>query len=225
MSRRLLATSRTAGLRAVDDGRNTSTWGGTVSLDEKTGKLHSELHPSLSVACGAKLVRCTVSELRYHVSCSPPRISRCAQTAAVWASQMAGHCGINAWKINSLVVHAVAQKDQPTVFTRVSRSSTDMTFPIFTHEPSVSRAPSGEWVLYWSGYPEGHSLGPACLHACTDGSTPKNLSAFGCKLPRGGSPPTYMSWASSPDGPWTSPVEVLARPAHPASCLAPGVIF
>ena len=36
----LLPTARTAGLRAVDDGENTSTWGGTVSLDNDTGLLH-----------------------------------------------------------------------------------------------------------------------------------------------------------------------------------------
>ena len=168
-SLRLLPTSRVAGLRAVDGGHNTSTWGGTVALDNEMGKLH------------------------------------------MWASQISGHCGINAWKINSFVVHAVASKENPTVFTRVN-SSTDMSFPIFTHEPSVSRAPTGEWVLYWSGYPKGRSLGPPCMSACTDGWTPKNLSAYGCKLPRGGSPPTYMSWAASPDGPWSPPVEVLAAP-------------
>lgn len=171
-SLRLLPTTRTAGLRATDGGHNTSTWGGTVALDNVTGALH------------------------------------------MWASEMAGHCGIQSWKINSFVVHAVAQKETPAVFTRVnsSASPTDMTFPIFTHEPSVSRAPSGEWVLYWSGYPAGHSLGPPCLHACTDGWTPRNLSAFGCTLPRGGSPPTYMSWAMTPDGPWSTPVSVLSAP-------------
>ncbi len=171
-SLRLLPASRGAGLRAVDDGHNTSTWGGTVSLDNATGKLH------------------------------------------MWASEMAGHCGIGAWKINSFVVHAVADKDSPDMFKRVEGGShgTDMKFPIFTHEPSVSRAPSGEWVLYWSGYPPNKGLGPPCLNACTDGWTPKNISAYGCKLPRGGSPPTYMSWSTSPNGPWSPPVEVLAAP-------------
>ena len=52
-------------------------------------------------------------------------------------------------------------------------------------------------MLYWSGYPAGHNLGPPCT-VCMDGSTPKG----GCKLPRGGSPPTYISWATSPKGPW-----------------------
>lgn len=111
-------------------------------------------------------------------------------------------------------VHAIAAKDSPDVFRRVDAAShaTDMQFPIFTHEPSVSRAPTGEWVLYWSGYPQNHRLGPPCLNACTDGWTPQNLSAYGCKLPRGGSPPTFMSWADRPDGPWSPPVEVLAAP-------------
>jgi hypothetical protein len=115
-------------------------------------------------------------------------------------------------EINSFVVHAVAEKDSPNTFRRVgvANNGTDMKFPIFTHEPSVSRAPSGEWVLYWSGYPQNHGLGPPCLNACTDGWTPGNLSAYGCKLPRGGSPPTYMSWAMAPDGPWSPPVKVLA---------------
>jgi len=48
-------------------------------------------------------------------------------------------------------------------------------------------------VLYWSTYPNGHTLGPPCTN-CTDGYTPP-----GCGSPRGGSPPTYMSWSSSPN--------------------------
>jgi len=165
-SLRLLPTTRAAGLRAVDDGHNTSTWGGTVALDHTTGTLH------------------------------------------MWASQMAGHCGINSWKINSFVVHATSPSGAGGVFTRATGSGLDMAFPIFTHEPSVSRAPTGEWVLYWSGYPKGKGLGPPCLNVCTDGATP----ASGCKLPRGGSPPTYMSWSATPDGPWSAPAEVLAAP-------------
>lgn len=160
---RLLPTTRSAGLRAVDGGHNTSTWGGTVALDPTTGRQH------------------------------------------MWASEMAYHCGIDAWKINSFVVHAVAEKGSD-VFTRVASRDPDMIFPIFTHEPSMSRGPSGEWVLYWSGYPQNHSLGPPCRDVCSDGWTPRT----GCALPRGGSPPTYMSWAHGPDGPWSAPVQVLA---------------
>ena len=59
---RLMPASRGSGLRAEDGGHNTSTWGGTVALDNATGDLH------------------------------------------MWASQMAGQCGIAAWKINSFVV-------------------------------------------------------------------------------------------------------------------------
>eukprot|EP00729_Bicosta_minor_P010939 gene10939-11093_t len=165
---RLEPTTAAAGLRAVDNGYNTSTWGGTVSLDEKTGLLH------------------------------------------MWASVMSNHCGIQSWKVNSFVVHAVASKDG--VFHRTNTTASSLPFssgfPVFTHEPSVSRGPNKEWVLYWSGYPAGHNLGPPCT-ACTNGSTPKGGA---CKLPRGGSPPTYMSWAPSPDGPWSAPVEVLAAP-------------
>ena len=36
----LRPTTRTAGLRAVDDGRNTSTWGGATLLDRETGVFH-----------------------------------------------------------------------------------------------------------------------------------------------------------------------------------------
>lgn len=112
---RLEPTTAAAGLRAVDNGYNTSTWGGTVSLDEKTGLLH------------------------------------------MWASVMSNHCGIQSWKVNSFVVHAVASKDG--VFHRTNTTASSLPFssgfPVFTHEPSVSRGPNKEWVLYWSGYPAG----------------------------------------------------------------------
>lgn len=125
----------------------------------------------------------------------------------MWASEMANHCGINTWKVNSFIVHATASAtDGKFAFQRVNDSITRSMFPVFSHEPTVVRGPSGEWVLYWSTYPNGHTLGPPCTN-CTDGYTPP-----GCGSPHGGSPPTFMSWSLSPEGPWSTPVAVLAAP-------------
>jgi hypothetical protein len=55
--------------------------------------------------------------------------------------------GIKAWITNSQVVHAVA--DSPTTSPyRFMRK--EVVAPVFAHEPTVSRAPTGEWVMFVS---------------------------------------------------------------------------
>jgi hypothetical protein len=82
------------------------------------------------------------------------------------------------------------------------------------HTNSVALATMTQ-VLYWSTYPNGHTLGPPCTN-CTDGYTPP-----GCGSPRGGSPPTYMSWSLSPDVSNSTHVFASMCCAHttrPATC-------
>merc|ERR1740117_191221 len=63
----------------------------------------------------------------------------------MWAAEMAGGTGIKSWITNSQVVHAVA--DSPLgPWTR-----RDTVFPVFAHEPTVARAPTGEYVMYFTG--------------------------------------------------------------------------
>ena len=192
----LLPTVRDAGLRLVDDGANTSTWGGAAVLDPDTGLLH------------------------------------------MWSSEMLAHCGIDSWTTNSHVIHA-ASADGGRTFTRrentpgrdssssnsrvpaevwppdtnrshleASRDPAEV-WPAFSHEPNVVRAPTGEWVMYWTALAPGASPQPIC-EQCTDGNTPAHAQ---CAHSAGGSGPTYMSVSSSPDGPWGQPQRLFASQA------------
>eukprot|EP00935_MAST-01C_sp_MAST-1C-sp1_P000992 g992.t1 len=148
----LLPTTRDAGLRLVDGGTNTSSWGGGVLLDSSTGLYH------------------------------------------MWASEMLSHCGIDSWTTNSHVIHATSTDG--IHFTRKEE-----VWPAFSHEPNVIRAPTGEWVMYWTALAKGQPKPPVC-NQCHDGVTP---AAAQCVHAAGGTGPTYMSVAKSPDGPWSTP--------------------
>jgi hypothetical protein len=85
-------------------------------------------------------------------------------------------------------------------------------FPVFTHEPTAARAPTGEFVLFVThhdGPPT--AAGEADTCNCTDGSS----ESGGCSNELGPCDPakhaegqcsanTYMSFASSPHGPWSA---------------------
>ena len=70
----------------------------------------------------------------------------------MWSAEMGGHCGIGAWLANSVVVHSTS-KDPHGLYQRDG-----VVFPTFSHEPTVVRAPSGEFVMFfsstiWNGHP------------------------------------------------------------------------
>jgi hypothetical protein len=117
----------------------------------------------------------------------------------MWAARMTNNCGIGAWLSNSEVVHAFA--DSPTGSFAVDA----VVWPIWAHEPTVVRAPTGEYVMYWTGNNGSGVLanpgGQVCA-SCVDGSTPPS-----CRTGRNWSVPlpTYMSWAAGPRGPWAPP--------------------
>jgi hypothetical protein len=115
----------------------------------------------------------------------------------MFASQMINHCGINAWTRNSHVVHATCS-DAGGKYVRVNDSRGGEIFPVFSHEPNAVRDPTtGEWALFFTlKSPSGRTV---CN--CTDGSTPP-ATCGGLQ----GEGPTYVSWASSPGGPWATPL-------------------
>jgi len=121
----------------------------------------------------------------------------------MWASEMGLHCGIDAWRSNSAVVHAHSQ-----VGVRFER--TGVVVPAFAHEPTVVRAPTGEWVMYYTGDPEGATPQPLCKQ-CVDGNTPANTT---CGTGAAGIGPTFMIWAKSPLGPWSKPEVLFAAQAN-----------
>ena len=89
-----------------------------------------------------------------------------------------------------------------------------MVWPVFAHEPTVARAPTGEYVMYFTtNY--GEEPGSQCGVPCTCGrngtsclSCPNDQQ---CTWPGKRAPmSTRMSYASSPSGPWSDPVLVPA---------------
>lgn len=120
----------------------------------------------------------------------------------MWASEITEHCGINAWTFNSRIVHATS----PTPLGRFQR---DGEFSgVFSHEPTAVRDPTTkEWAVFFtSAIPSNR---PVCN--CSDGSSSASCEA----LPKYGKQgPTFVTWASSPTGPWSPPLELLSEGAR-----------
>lgn len=125
------------------------------------------------------------------------------RTWHMWASEIANHCGVDSWLANSRIVHAQSGSSSP--LSRFSKTST--VWEIFAHEPNVVRAPSGEWVMFFTGSRNGSVVHGGKVCDCT-------ASAAGATTPGCVSGPavqplqTYMSYAHVPSGPWTTPVAI-----------------
>jgi len=63
----------------------------------------------------------------------------------MFAAEIAGSCGMNVWLSNSRVIHATSP--DPTVEPFERRS---VVAPVFAHEPIAARAPTGEYVLWYT---------------------------------------------------------------------------
>ena len=134
----------------------------------------------------------------------------------MWSAEMAGNCGIGSWLSNSVIAHSTSM-DAAGRYERQSE-----TWPVFAHEPVVARAPTGEFVMFftstlWSGVE--HDLYPY-----TAGETPVNggRASFCAGCPGDGSSgqschagrnwsmplPTFMSFTRTPEGNWSAPVAV-----------------
>ena len=121
----------------------------------------------------------------------------------MWAAELVGHCDMAFWLGNSQVVHATAD----TFLGPYQRR--EVVHPVFAHEPNVVRAPTGEWVMFYTSSPkiptttgpDGEPGGVPC--SCAPDGTPHNCSAW-----RDWSAPlyTYMSWTRDPAGGWSAPV-------------------
>ena len=127
-------------------------------------------------------------------------------TYHMWAAEMTSNTGILVWMSNSQVRHAVSHSGPYGPF-----EPQEIVYGLWGHEPTVARAPTGEYVLFWtahfgdqvpcSGIPcqtgdNGNSVmdAPHCLniHDCVCNT---NLNS-------------YMSYAKEPAGPWSEPVLV-----------------
>ena len=122
-----------------------------------------------------------------------------------YASVMAHGCGLNAWRPNSQIGHAVSNKPAGP-YTLQS-----IVLPHFAHSPEVIRGTKGEWLIFHVGAgADNRTLCPDpaapscrwatnCSNGCTGPEHPwlSGLSFFG---------PSSVLNASNPDGPWSDNV-------------------
>ena len=113
----------------------------------------------------------------------------------MFVSQFVGGCGFNQWGTNSRVVHATASAADGQYEVR------QVVWPVWAHNPSVTRGPAGEWVMTFVR----NASGASYEAACASGAVVRNSSLSGPILQR-----NFLSWASSPDGPWSEPVDIDA---------------
>ena len=137
----------------------------------------------------------------------------------MYAAEMTHHCGIVVWLSNSQIRHAVATRADGPFEAR------DLAEPVWGHEPTAARAPTGEYVLFWTasfGKDVPCSKKP-CEH-CNDGdsiidASPTCLPDTRCTY----TVPllTYMSYARAPNGPWSKPEPLPSPPNMGDTNFAP----
>lgn len=146
----------------------------------------------------------------------------------MYAAQIEGNCGMNVWLSNSRVIHATSPDPATTPFT-FSDSPSDVVAPRFAHEPIAVRAPTGEYVVYYTAVlPPGklpvngpHGVGQFCT-GCVDGNS---QSSCGTDSNRNATInlPTYMVYSHSPGGPWSTPVMIPGTDVFADSNFAPAI--
>ena len=128
----------------------------------------------------------------------------------MWISEMTEHCGIGAWAQNSRIIRAEA--DEPHGPFRRQQ----VVWNVFAHEPMMARAPTGEYVMFFTSNraERPHGLCNCCqanISKC-DGSTgPYDCPSGSLPLRAwsGDADPTYMSFARAPHGPWSTPQAIF----------------
>ena len=126
----------------------------------------------------------------------------------MFVTELSGHCGMHTWTTNSQTIRA--SSDTPKgLYTRE-----EVIFPVWSHEAVVTRAPTGEYVAFFSYNPKPGPKRPICT-TCKDGSTdPACKKKFeninqGRRLLIEDTDPTYMSWTHDVRGNWSMPMMVL----------------
>lgn len=120
----------------------------------------------------------------------------------MWYSEITHHCGIHRWLTNSQVVHAIS-RGKSWNFT-----PQEVLFPIFAHEPIVTRTSDGMYVMYLTLNPDGKAADEPTCH-CKNGNSNSGRED-GCAYEPSGSSKkewyhSYMTYSESPYGPWSTP--------------------
>ncbi len=123
---------------------------------------------------------------------------------------MTHNTGIVVWMSNSRIRHAVSTSGPTGPY-----KAHDVSFGVWGHEPTAARAPTGEYVLFWTASFEEDV--PCSRTQCPNGDDGDSIIDGEQCLPDTDCtyrPPllSYMSYATNPEGPWSEPVEVPSPP-------------
>ncbi len=124
-------------------------------------------------------------------------------TYHMWAAELINHCSMGDWLANSQVVHATS-KSLTGPFKRQ-----EVVWPVFAHEPNTVRAPTGEYVMYWTAT-RNHKI-PTMLSKSCECRASNQGKQLRCNGERDWSVDllTYMSYTTDPNGGnWSAPVEI-----------------
>lgn len=113
----------------------------------------------------------------------------------------------------------------PTATGRYTRK--EVIFKVFSHEPQVVRAPTGEYVMYFTHYAKGSATEFGVCNCSGSGGNSHPYPG----LPQCGGPPanvsdpgplsTYFSYASGPNGPWSAPELLISTQGREDTNLSP----
>ena len=136
----------------------------------------------------------------------------------LYAAEIAGECGMNVWLSNSQVIHATSV--DPTIQPFERRG---VVAPVFAHEPIAARAPTGEYVLWYTAVLPPGKLPVEGGQFCAGCDSGNSLAHCGTDANRNSSInlPTYMVHSTSPYGPWSMPQMVPGTDVFADSNFAP----
>ena len=138
----------------------------------------------------------------------------------MYAAEMGGFCGINVWLSNSIVVHATSADPLTVPFSRRS-----VVQGAFAHEPIAARAPTGEYVVFFSAVLPPEPLPVKGGEPCAGCANGVSVASCGTDANRNASVmlPTYMVFSADPDGPWSAPQMVPGTDVYADSNFAPWI--
>lgn len=133
----------------------------------------------------------------------------------MFAAEMANGCGLNSWGTNSIIVHSVSATPEGPFERR------EVVVDAFAHNPTVSRAPDGTWVLYHIGCGTPNKY-PKC-DKCSGGRTggcPGAHEQVACTKNT-----THLMYSSDLNGPWNALNSTILNPNGNFNIDNPSPVF
>ena len=139
----------------------------------------------------------------------------------MYAAEITHGCGMNVWLSNSRVIVASSPDPASVPFTRRA-----VLAPAFAHEPIAQRAPTGEFVVFYTAanppptLPINRPRFDTCT-GCADGNSAAWCATDSEQRNASINLPTYMVYAKAPTGPWSAPQMVPGTNVFADSNFAP----